>query len=121
MASETFEKEFRRKIRVRASSPHGLACAKARARWHALAAVAHQKLWDEAMQWRQDFDDCSPNHIKDGNGQISDADPDPRCYPTNLGKRCTCVGYVSVRAWVTCADEEYAEMLGEGDVEEEVG
>ena len=118
MACDTVEKVFRTKITVRATNPHGLACAKARVRWHELAARAHARRWDEAMQWRDSFD-CPTGCVKDGNGQISDADPDPRCHPTNLDKKCTCIGYVSVRAWVTCVDEEHAEMLGEGSADGE--
>lgn len=118
MACDPIEKVFRTKITTRASNPHGLACAKARARWDERAARVHARLWDEAMQWRADTD-CGPDCARKGSGQISDADPRPRCYPSANEKRCVCIGYVSVRAWVNCTDAEEGAQLEEGDVEDE--
>lgn len=112
------EKTFRKTARVTAHNPHGLACAVARIHVRKKAAALHEDLWEAARLWRQQTE-CPPPCVKTGSGQISSSDPHIRCYEDNLGKSCTCIADVSVRAFITCTNEEHAALLEESEIEVE--
>lgn len=116
MACRKLEETFQKNVRSAATSPHGLACAKARIEWTNRAARTLRRLEREAETWR-DETQCPNGCVKTGSGQIAVSNRRPRAIPKDGGNSCVCVGSVSVEAWIDCEEPKTAALLEEGEVE----
>lgn len=113
-------KQYERIIRVRAraTSPHGLALAKARAIYHRYADRRTLEEHEIARDWARDTD-CDGDCVKGGTSVIS-SHRIYREWESPSGKRAVVRGVMEIRATVDCHDPEHAALLKDGTEEIEV-
>lgn len=118
--SDCEDKQYEKVIRVRAkaSNPHGLALAKARAIYHRYADRRTLEEHEIARDWARDTD-CDGDCIKGGTSVIS-SHRIYREWESSSGKRAIVRGVMEIRATIDCHDPVYASQLNEGTEEIEV-
>lgn len=102
-----------------ATSPHGLALAKARAKYNSLASAWVNHLHRKAAGWVQQTD-CDGDCVKTGHMVISGRDQTFDWESANR-KRATVWGSVSATGIIYCEEPKVAKMLEDGDIDVEIG